>query len=101
MKLAITGPTSGIGAETIKGLAKNFDVIFLLVRNKEKAKELIPEFKRPDNKTTFHIVYCDLSDLKSVTSAADFIKKQTHQLDVLINNAGGVSKERMVTIDGF
>src|SRR5690606_15235212 len=101
MKLAITGPTSGIGAETIKGLSQKFDVIFLLVRNKEKAKELIPEFEAPDKNTTFHIVYCDLSDLKSVVSAADFIKEHTHQLDVLINNAGGVSKDRKVKMDGF
>jgi NAD(P)-dependent dehydrogenase (short-subunit alcohol dehydrogenase family) len=101
MKLAITGSTSGIGVATINGLAKKFDVIFLLVRNKEKAKELIPTFTHRDKKTAFHIVYCDLSDLKSVASAAEFIKEQTDQLDVLINNAGGINKDRKVTKDGF
>ena len=101
MKLAITGPTSGIGVATVEELSKKFEVIFLLVRNKAKANKLIPKFSHPGKKNTFHLVYCDLSDLNSVASAADFIKGQTNQLDVLINNAGGVGKDRKVTEDGF
>lgn len=101
MTLAITGPTSGIGFETVKALAQKFEQIFLLVRDEEKAKRLIPEFSPSGNFTKFHIVYCDLTDLKSVTSASEIIKKQVNHLDVLINNAGGVVKNRKFTEDGF
>ncbi|MEX2592517.1 MAG: SDR family NAD(P)-dependent oxidoreductase [Anditalea sp.] len=101
MTLAITGPTSGIGIETVKALAPKFDQIFLLVRNEDKARKLIPDFSPSDTATKFHVVYCDLTDLKSVSSAADFIKGQTSHVDVLINNAGGVLKNRKTTKNGF
>lgn len=38
MQLAITGATSGIGAEKAKALAPKCSRIFLLARNQEKAK---------------------------------------------------------------
>src|SRR5690554_4315027 len=101
MKLAITGATSGIGAETVKALAPHFSEIFLLVRNEVKAGKMAPQLMPQDKSTVFHIIYCDLTDLKSVAAAADQIKSQTSQLDVLINNAGGVYKDRKITKDGF
>ncbi len=101
MKLAITGATSGIGAETVKALAPHFKEIFLLVRNEEKARKMIPGLMPQDKSTVFHTVHCDLTDLKSVAAAAEHIKGKTGQLDVLINNAGGVYKDRKLTKDGF
>lgn len=101
MNLAITGPTSGIGIETVIALAPKYDQIFLLVRNEEKARKLIPRYSSSGPSEKFHIIYCDLSDLESVSSAADTIQGLTDHLDRLINNAGGVYTNRKVTKDGF
>lgn len=101
MNLAITGATSGIGMETVKALAPQFQEIFLLVRNKEKAERLIAEWSENGCTSNFHIVYCDLMDLGTVAAAAEQIKTHTDHLDVLINNAGGVHGEREVTKDGL
>jgi len=101
MNLAITGATSGIGVETVKALAPNFKEIFLLVRNTEKADELIAQWTDEAYSSNFHVIPCDLSDLSTVAAAAEKIQTLCPQLDVLINNAGGINKDRIVTKDGL
>ena len=101
MNLAITGATSGIGVETVKALAPNFKEIFLLVRNTKKADELIAQWTDEAYSSNFHVIPCDLSDLSTVAAAAEKIQTLCPQLDVLINNAGGINKDRIVTKDGL
>jgi NAD(P)-dependent dehydrogenase (short-subunit alcohol dehydrogenase family) len=101
MNLAITGPTSGIGVETVKGLASKFDKIFLLVRNEEKALSLIAESFPFHKKGAFVVIPCDLGSLSSVSKAANLIKDKTNSLHVLINNAGGIFPVGKLTADNF
>jgi len=98
MKIAITGATSGIGAEKVKALAPLCEHLFLLVRSEKKANQLIQSLPSLTNK--FTVIYCDLSDLKSVAKAAATLSQKTQNLDVLINNAGGVFPEKTITADG-
>lgn len=100
MKLAITGPTSGIGAVAFSQLTPYFDEIFLVARNESKANKLILSLSPNDQKkVTF--IYCDLTDMDTVVSAAKSIKEKTAILDVLINNAGGIFQNKEITKDGF
>ncbi len=100
MKLAITGPTSGIGAITFKKLCPEFSEVFLLARNKSKADKLIQELPvEQQKKITF--VNLDLADLDSVSKAAETIAQKTDSIDVLINNAGGIFKKQENTKDDF
>lgn len=101
MTLAITGATSGIGTETVKALAPQFGKIFLLVRNTEKAQQMVNQWIAEGSTANFHVIYCDLADLKTVAAAAEQIKAKTDRINVLINNAGGVNKDRKVTKDGL
>lgn len=101
MNLAITGPTSGIGAETVKALASKFDSIFLIVRNKEKAASLVGEVLPPLEHEKFVIIPCDLANLSSVAKAADLIKEKVDTLHVLINNAGGIFPKGELTVDNL
>lgn len=102
MNLAITGPTSGIGAETVKALAYKFDSIFLIVRNKEKAASLVGEvLLSPLDQKKFVIIPCDLANLSSVAKAADLIKEKVDTLHVLINNAGGIFPKGELTVDNL
>ena len=98
MKIAITGATSGIGAEKVKALAPLCEQIFLLVRSEKKALSLIESLPSPSSK--FTIIYCDLSDLNSVAKSARSLADKTKNLDVLINNAGGIFPEKEITKDG-
>ncbi|MDX5477338.1 SDR family NAD(P)-dependent oxidoreductase [Fontibacter flavus] len=100
MKIAITGPTSGIGEITFKKLASSAEQLFLLARNKEKATQLISELpKAHQEKVIF--VPLDLADLDSVIKASELIKSQSDFLDILINNAGGIFNKKHITKDGF
>jgi retinol dehydrogenase 12 len=100
MKIVITGATSGIGAETLKGLVNPENVIFLLARNKKKAEELINNMELK-NRSRISFIPMDLTDFSSVSEAANQIASLTDHLDILINNAGGIFPEHQFTKDGF
>ncbi len=101
MNLAITGPTSGIGAETVKALHSKFDKVFLLARSEAKCKELIEELSPIGGKDKFEFIPTDLSSLHSVAKAADALLSKDLPIHVLINNAGGIFPKRHETKDGL
>lgn len=100
MTLAITGPTSGIGEETLKALVDKFDKILVLARNEAKARDLISTFK-PTVQEKIIFIQIDLSDLNSVQNASREISAHIDQIDVLINNAGGIFQKKEITVDGL
>ncbi len=85
--LVVTGGTKGIGKAIIKMFWKNgFDVI-TCARNENDfvvLKDSLP--KNPLQKILFF--KADVAIKTSVVAFADFIKNNTSQVDVLINNAG-------------
>jgi NAD(P)-dependent dehydrogenase (short-subunit alcohol dehydrogenase family) len=98
MNLLLTGSTSGIGWEKLKALYPYFDQIILPVRNIEKAKLLLNLL--PDQKK-IHLIELDLADLKSVEKGARLIAENFPNLDVLINNAGGMFQNGKRTSEGL
>lgn len=100
MKIAITGPTSGIGEVTFKKLAASAEQLFLLARNEEKATRLISGLSKPHQEKVI-FVPLDLADMDSVKKAAEMIKNHSDFLDLLINNAGGIFDKKHLTKDGF
>ncbi|SMD44966.1 NAD(P)-dependent dehydrogenase, short-chain alcohol dehydrogenase family [Aquiflexum balticum DSM 16537] len=100
MNLAITGPTSGIGAETFKALTKDFDKLLILARNLDKAKDLIQSLDS-NIRTKAVFVPLDLADMNSIVKSIALIEKEVEHLDVLINNAGGIFQNKEITKDGF
>lgn len=98
MNLVLTGSTSGIGWETLKALLPSFEIVFLPVRNIEKAKKKIAFLS---SKEKIKLIPMDLSDMKSVKSGAKEILQFADQIDVLINNAGGMFPSGKTTSDGL
>lgn len=94
--IVITGTTSGIGEATARILSSQGHQLVMLVRNTEKGKQLAAKLPSASD-----IVPCDLADLASVKRAADILKEKYAVIDVLINNAGGMTLERQVSRDGF
>jgi NAD(P)-dependent dehydrogenase (short-subunit alcohol dehydrogenase family) len=100
MNIAITGATSGIGEQALKSILNDFEQIFILARNEKKASQMIGGFSKR-NQEKCHFIYIDLADMASVVTAAKNISSKTAHLDVLINNAGGIFKDKVTTKDGF
>lgn len=98
MNLVLTGSTSGIGWETLKDLLPHFKLLILPARNIEKAQKMISGLPKKDE---IRIVEMDLSEMNSVQTAAKEILKLTDQIDVLINNAGGMFPAKKLTSEGL
>lgn len=97
----LTGATSGIGEATAMALAKKGHALYLLVRNTEKCEELKQQLVNKTGNKDIFIVKCDLSDLASVAAAADELNAKLFNINVLINNAGGIFNEWQQSKDGF
>jgi NAD(P)-dependent dehydrogenase (short-subunit alcohol dehydrogenase family) len=99
--ILITGATSGIGKATAMALAGKGATLSLLVRNVDKAEKTKQEIIAATGNKNIDIQLIDLADLSSVRKAAEALKIKFKQIDILINNAGGIFKQRAETVDGF
>ncbi|MGF7077886.1 SDR family oxidoreductase [Mucilaginibacter sp. UYCu711] len=97
----ITGATSGIGEATAIALAKKGHGLYLLVRDVAKGEVLKKQLVAETGNKEIHIIYCDLTDLATVVKAADELTAKLFNINVLINNAGGMFNNFTLTKDGF
>jgi len=97
----ITGATSGIGKQTALQLARKDHAIYMLVRDIQKGEEVKQEIIAITKNRNINVLHCDLADLQSVRDAADTLKSGLMAINVLINNAGGIFKEKHETKDGY
>jgi len=91
--VVITGASDGIGAAAAKLLHDRGARVVVVGRSLEKTK-VVAEAVGSEPITA------DFTDLASVRKAAKAIIKACSKIDVLINNAGGLWPERVVTDDG-
>jgi NAD(P)-dependent dehydrogenase (short-subunit alcohol dehydrogenase family) len=87
MKTAlVTGATDGVGRVVAKRLAKDGWRVLAHGRNAERGAALVKEIEAAGGKATF--LKADLASLAEVRTLADAAKRETGQLELLINNAG-------------
>ena len=87
----VTGPTSGIGRETVAGLLARGAHVVLAGRSCEKLRALIQGLGEDGyDADRLTPVICDLADLDSVAVAVQEINKifRRKPLDILVENAG-------------
>ncbi|MEU1207108.1 oxidoreductase [Nocardia sp. NPDC005825] len=97
----VTGASAGLGLETALRLAEHGARVVLACRNAEKAgaaADLI-RAQAPDAELSF--VEIDLASLESVGKAAVRLHDEVDRIDLLVNNAGMLSRTRSLTEDGF
>jgi retinol dehydrogenase-14 len=97
----LTGATRGIGRATAEGLAELGATLVLVCRRLEDgravARDLAEKYRAPRPE----VVIADLSSQRSIRDAADEIRERHPDIQVLINNAGVIPKERETTVDGL
>lgn len=95
MKTAvITGASDGIGKETARALAKAGWRVAVVGRNPEKTAQVARELGA--------LPYAaDFSSLQNVKTLSQRLLGDYAQIDLLINNAGGIFKRQPPTADGF
>ncbi len=88
MKIILTGASRGIGAATIKELAKNGNQdILAIARNEERLAKLKAETEATFPGSKVHLLVADLSKIDEKTLRAK-IEATIGGVDLLINNAG-------------
>jgi NAD(P)-dependent dehydrogenase (short-subunit alcohol dehydrogenase family) len=92
-RIIVTGATSGVGLATARALARAGAHVILAVRNLELGAQRAAEIGGDTS-----VVKLDLADQTSVHAFPGLFDGD---VDILINNAGLVAKNRSETVDGF
>lgn len=94
----VSGASSGIGAAIVKDLVQAGMAVVGMARRKSRIDEI--RQKLPANQQDrLHAVHCDVSDLKSVNQAFDWIIENLGGVDVMVNNAGALFPGQLLTMD--
>lgn len=102
MRAIITGATGGIGSEVCKYLAERGYTIYAACRNMEKAKILLNSMPE-DKRELLHFIEADLTSLLSTRNFCNKVVSMLNgqKIDLLINNAGMIAKDFLVTPDSY
>src|SRR6202012_5354678 len=92
-RIIVTGATNGVGLGTARLLARAGAHAILAVRNTELGAQRAAEIGGSTS-----IAKLDLADLSTVRAFPDLLDGD---VDILINNAGGLTQHRADTVDGF
>lgn len=99
--IAITGATGGVGFATAKLLAQKGHTLILMGRNVSKLEQSKNLIHKVVPGADLHSVNIDLESLESVKNAMEQLSNSFTQIDVLINNAGGIFNTKEITKDGL
>jgi len=86
----VTGASAGIGKATALLFAKSGSNLILVARRADKLEEVKSEIQKANKDIKVAVIPLDMSDRKAVASILDQIPADLKEVDVLVNNAGGV-----------
>jgi len=96
----VTGATDGLGRRVARKLAAKGARVLLHGRNPERLEAVLEEVRGQKGGGEAGSYLADLSSLAAVRGLAERILSDEEQLDVLVNNAGIISRRRRVSEDG-
>lgn len=97
----VTGASSGIGKEVARALAAQGWRIIALGRDATRSAAAFADIRAASTAGQVDMIRADLSLLSDAARAAREIAALTDRIDVLVNNAGGMAKQKVVTTEGF
>lgn len=90
----VTGASSGLGARFARVLAANGALTVLAARRLERLKDLRAEIEAAGGAA--HVVALDVTDQESIRSAVDRTEREVGPIDILVNNSGVSTTQRLV-----
>ncbi|WP_138431551.1 SDR family oxidoreductase [Fodinibius saliphilus] len=97
----VTGANSGIGKETTRALANQRAYVIMVCRDEKRAEQAKRDIINDTTHTGIEIMLADLALQHDVRELANRITQRYEKVDLLVNNAGLITNEREVTIDGI
>src|SRR5690606_3199562 len=89
----ITGASSGLGAQFAMTLAQAGAAVVLAGRRMDRLKALRTDIEAAGGDA--HVVSLDVSDVRSIRAAVAHAETEVGTIDILINNSGVSSTERL------
>jgi NAD(P)-dependent dehydrogenase (short-subunit alcohol dehydrogenase family) len=97
----VTGGNSGIGKATVAGLAQLGATVVMACRDASKGNAAKGEIAAETGSNDLHVMQLDLASLESVRAFAAAFMAKFSRLDVLVENAGVMTRKRELTADGL
>ncbi len=91
----------GLGIAAAEGFACLGATIWLAARSEQRGERARAQIAARYPGSDVRVGLCDLSDLESVRQFAELLGGETRRLDVLVNNAGTLARERTLSVDGI
>ena len=98
--ILVTGATDGLGRSVAQELAGKGATVLLHGRNMERLRVALDELREQTGNEKLRYYLADLSSLAAVRDLATRIILEHDSLDVLVNNAGIIARERSESEDG-
>ena len=92
----VTGASSGLGARFARVLAANGALTVLAARRVERLKDLRAEIEAAGGAA--HVVALDVTDPDSIREAVDRTEREVGPIDILVNNSGVSTTQRLVDV---
>jgi NAD(P)-dependent dehydrogenase (short-subunit alcohol dehydrogenase family) len=92
----VTGASSGLGARFARVLAANGALTVLAARRVERLKDLRAEIEAAGGAA--HVVALDVTDPDSIREAVDRTEREVGPVDILVNNSGVSTTQRLVDV---
>ncbi len=96
----ITGASSGIGKELAKGLAARSWRVIGIGHDPARLAAADAEIRAVSDNARADMLRVDLASIDASSRAGRQVSALTDRLDLLVNNAGGMVKERVTTSEG-
>ena len=98
--ILVTGATDGLGKRVAGELAAKGATVLLHGRSSRRLETTLEEMRKETGSEKLGTYLADLSSLGEVRGLAEQVLSEHDRLDVLINNAGVIVREREETEDG-
>ena len=92
----VTGASSGLGAQFARVLARSGAAVVLAARRVERLKTLRAEIEAQGGDA--HVVELDVTDTDSIVAAVAHAETEMGSIDILVNNSGVSTTQRLVDV---
>lgn len=96
----VSGATSGIGFEVVRGLAEAGFKVIGIARSPLRGRRMIEILRAQTGNPSIYFHAADLALTSEAEAVGDLIASQYPKIDLLINNAGAIFQRRAETAEG-
>jgi len=100
-QIIVTGSSAGIGTEIALAMAQKGYAVIMACRNLPKAQQVRDRIASETGNNEVEVLPLNLASFRSIADFAETLKSRNYRCDVLINNAGTMSKAYKTTADGL